>query len=164
MKSMNDLTTEEKRSIIHANGGDKEHLLAILHELQNASGYNYIDKDTAALVAEEVGLAPARVYEIITFYAMLKSEPKAQFVLKVCNSSPCHFSHSREIAGMLEEELGVKMGETTADGVFAFHYIPCVGACDIGPVIKVKDTVYGNLNRDKIRCLLADLKSGKRSQ
>lgn len=158
------LTTEEKRAIIRDNGGDKEHLLAILYELQNASGYNYIDEDTATLVAEEVGMPPTQVYDIITFYAMLKTEPKARFVLKVCNSTPCHFSRSQEVARILNEELGVPMGETTGDGLFAYHYIPCVGACDIGPVIKVKDTVYGNLDRQKIRQLLDDLRSGKRSQ
>ena len=95
---------------------------------------------------------------------MLKTEPKARFVLKVCNSTPCHFSRSEEIAGILEEELGVRPGESTEDGMFAYHYIPCVGCCDIGPVIKVKDTVYGNLDRETIRCLLADLRSGKRNQ
>ena len=110
------------------------------------------------------GMNPTRVYDIITFYAMLKTEPKARYVLKVCNSTPCHFSRSEEIAQILKEELGVGIGETTEDGVFAYHYIPCVGACDIGPVIKVKDTVYGNLDRRKIRQLLADLRSGKRNQ
>lgn len=164
MNKTNQLTYEEIYSIIHQNGGDTEHLLQILHELQNASGLNYIDQDTAELVAKEVGLPITRVYEIITFYAMLKTKPKANFVLKICNSSPCHFSRSEEIVQILEEELGVKMGDTTPDGIFAFHYIPCVGACDIGPVIKVKDTVYGNLTRDKIRQLLSDLRSGKRDQ
>ena len=127
MEITSQLTAEEKRAIIRDNGGDKEHLLAILYELQ-------------------------------------KTEPKARYVLKVCNSTPCHFSRSEEIAQILKEELGVGIGETTEDGVFAYHYIPCVGACDIGPVIKVKDTVYGNLDRRKIRQLLADLRSGKRNQ
>ncbi len=164
MEITNQLTAEEKYSIIRENGGDTEHLLKILHELQNASGLNYIDQETAEMVAKEVGLPATRVYEIITFYAMLKTKPKAQFVLKVCNSTPCHFSRSEEIVQILEEELGVKMGETTKDGMFAYHYIPCVGACDIGPVIKVKDTVYGNLNREVIQKLLSDLRNGKRDQ
>lgn len=164
MEVKNKLTTTEVYSIIRENGGDTEHLLKILHELQNASGLNYIDKETSEIVAKEVGLPATRVYDIITFYAMLKTKPKARFVLKICNSTPCHFSHSEEITQILEEELGVKIGETTKDGMFAFHYIPCVGACDIGPVIKVKDTVYGNLDRKVIRQLLDDLRSGKRDQ
>ena len=137
--------------------------MEITSQLTAEEGYNYIDEETAALVAEEVGMNPTRVYDIITFYAMLKTEPKARYVLKVCNSTPCHFSRSEEIAQILKEELGVGIGETTEDGVFAYPYIPCVGA-DIGPVIKVKDTVYGNLDRRKIRQLLADLRSGKRNQ
>ena len=112
MEITSQLTAEEKRAIIRDNGGDKEHLLAILYELQNASGYNYIDEETAALVAEEVGMNPTRVYDIITFYAMLKTEPKARYVLKVCNSTPCHFSRSEEIAQILKEELLPAMGCT----------------------------------------------------
>ena len=73
---------------------------------------------------------------------MLKTEPKARYVLKVCNSTPCHFSRSEEIAQILKEELGVGIGETTEDGVFAYHYIPCVGACDIGPVSYTHLDVY----------------------
>ena len=59
------LTTTEVYSIIRENGGDTEHLLKILHELQNASGLNYIDKETAEIVAKEVGLPATRVYDII---------------------------------------------------------------------------------------------------
>lgn len=164
MDIKNHLTTEEIHAIIQKNGGDTEHLLQILHELQNASGLNYIDQETASIVAKEVGLPETRLHDIITFYAMLKTKPKAKFVLKVCNSTPCHFSHSKKVIDMLEAELGVKIGETTKDGLFAYHYIPCVGACDIGPVIKIKDTVYGNLNQQVIHQLLEDLRAGKRDQ
>jgi NADH-quinone oxidoreductase subunit E len=51
------------------------------------------------------------------------------------------------------------MGETTPDGVFSLRFTPCVGMCEIGPVIKVKDEVYGNLTEEKIKALLADLRS-----
>ena len=59
---------------------------------------------------------------------------------------------------VLEQELGIKPGETTYDGMFSLQYTPCVGACDIGPVIKVKDKVYGNLNPAKIRELIDTLR------
>lgn len=155
---------KEKISIIEKYNSDKEQILSILFELQGKSKRNYIDKETADLVAEKVGLPKSRVYEIITYYAMLKAKPNAKYVLKICNSTPCHFSKSEEIVKILEEELMIRMNETTEDGLFSYHYIPCCGACDIGPVIKVKDTVYGNLNREKIRELLKDFREGKRDQ
>lgn len=161
---MSKLTQEEKLSIIRDNGGDKEHILAILLELQNKSDQNYIDEETAALVAKEIGLTKAKLHDIVTFYAMLNSKPQGEYVLGVCNNTPCYVSKSTEIANILERELKISMGETTADGMFSLHYIPCVGACDIGPVIQIKDTVYGNLTEQKVKNLLEDLKSGKRDQ
>lgn len=151
---------DEKLKIIRQDGGKQENILEILIDLQFDSEEGYIDDETAALVAEELHMTESRVYEIVSYYAMLKEKPQAKFVLKVCNSSPCHFSRSKEVAISLEKKLGVPMGKTTEDGLFAYHYIPCVGACEIGPVVKVKDTVFGNLDDDKISSLIDDLRSG----
>jgi len=134
--------------------------LGILIDLQFASEEGCIDKETAAMVAEELHMTETRVYEIVGYYAMLKDKPQAKYVLKICNSSPCHFSRSEEVCLTLEKKLGVPMGKTTDDGLFAYHYIPCVGACDIGPVIKIKDTVFGNLNDEIISALIDDLRRG----
>lgn len=153
------LTFEEKMEIIKKYKRNKEDILSILTDLQFASPGGYIDEDTAALVAKELGMTETRVYEVISYYAMLKDKPQAKYVFKICNSSPCHFSKSEMVAAALEKKLGVPIGEPTKDGMFAYHYIPCVGACDIGPVIKIKDTVFGNLNESKIHSLVEDLKA-----
>lgn len=151
----------EKLRIIHQGGGAQENILEILIDLQFASEEGYIDEETAALAAQELHMTESRVYEIVSYYAMLKEKPQAKFTLKVCNSSPCHFSRSEEIVLSLEKKLGVPIGKTTDDGLFAYHYIPCVGACDIGPVIKIRDTVFGNLDDDKISSLIDNLQSGE---
>ncbi|WP_334105269.1 NAD(P)H-dependent oxidoreductase subunit E [Muricomes intestini] len=152
---------EAKLRIIRQDGGKQENILETLIDLQFASKEGYIDEETAALVADELHMTETRVYEIVSFYAMLKEKPQAKFVLKVCNSSPCHFSRSEEVSSSLEKKLGVPMGKTTDDGLFAYHYIPCAGACDVGPVIKIKDTVFGHLDDEKISSLIDDLRSGK---
>lgn len=154
-----ELTKEEKLDIIHSIGADTEHVLAILLELQDKSKYSYIDEDTAKLVAGEVGISLTRMYDILTFYAMLETKPRGKYVLEVCKSTPCHYTKSDEIVGIVEGLLQIKMGETTGDGLFTLSYTPCVGACDIGPVIKVRDEVYGNLNADKIKTLITQLKA-----
>lgn len=151
---------DSKLEIIRRDGGRQENILEILIDLQFASKEGYIDAGTAALVAQELHMSETRVYEIVSYYAMLKEKPQAKFVLKVCNSSPCHFSRSKEIVISLEKKLGVPIGKTTDDGLFAYHYIPCVGACEIGPVVKIKDTVFGNLDDEKISSLIDDLRSG----
>lgn len=149
---------EEKLRIIQRSGAKPENILEILINLQFASEEGYIDQETAAIVAQQLHMTETRVYEIISYYAMLKDKPEAKYVIKICNSSPCHFSRSEEVCLSLKRKLGVPMGKTTEDGLFAYHYIPCVGACDLGPVIKIKDTVFGNLSDEKISSLIDDLR------
>ena len=155
------LSVEEKRAIIQKNGGKRENILGMLLDFQYASDEGYVDEETAAFVAEELGMTETRVYEILSYYAMLETTPQAKYVLMVCNNAPCFFSKSEEIAGILQEKLGIQMGKATPDGLFALQYTPCVGACDIGPVIKVKDRVFGNLDEEKIAQLLSDLRGGR---
>ena len=169
MKALTEWTAEEKRALIRKQGGDKAHLLNILLELQRQSGVmplrtaargkNYIDEETAELVAETVGIGQAQLYEVLRFYAMLETKPAGRFRLEVCNSSPCYYSKSDQIVELLREELGIGVGETTADGMFTIAYTPCVGACEIGPVIKVQDHIYGNLSRERVHSLIAQLRS-----
>lgn len=159
MEMTKNLTTEQKLEIIRRNGASKEQLLRILLELQNHSEQSYIDEETAKLVASEVGMSFAKIYEVLSFYAMLETKPTARFVIEICNSTPCHYAKSQWIADFLEEILGVKMGEVTKDGMFAFHFTSCMGACDIGPVMKIKDVIYGHLTKDKVVEILEDLKN-----
>lgn len=144
--------------VINSVGADTEHLLMILLELQRKSKHSYIDEETAHIVADAVGMSYNRMFEVLSFYAMLETKPKGKYILEVCNNTPCYFNKSSKVVEVLEQELGIKPGETTYDGMFSLQYTPCVGACDIGPVIKVKDKVYGNLNPAKIRELIDTLR------
>ncbi|MDL2253949.1 NAD(P)H-dependent oxidoreductase subunit E [Ruminococcaceae bacterium OttesenSCG-928-I18] len=154
------MTKEKVREIIEKNGGRAENILAMLLDCQYASYEGYVDAETAAHIAHELGLSETRVFELLTYYAMLQTKPQAKYVLMVCNSSPCHFTKANEVTQVLEKQLGVKLGETTADGLFVYHYTACVGACDIGPVIKVNDKVFGNLDEGAIVGLLNGLRDG----
>jgi len=155
------LSAEKRQQIIDKKrSGGQERILEILLDMQFASEGGYIDKETADIVAKELGLSKTRVYEIVSYYAMLRDKPHAKYVLGVCNSSPCHFSKSEEIAAKLEKILGVKPAVPTADGMFMYYYIPCVGACNRGPVIKLRDNVFGNLTDEKIETLIKGLKEG----
>ena len=155
-KFLEDMTAEEKLAVIRENGGNTEHLLQILIELQHLSRFSRIDEDTANLVADTVGMTPSHIHDVITFYAMLNTEKSGRYIIEVCNSSPCYFTGQESVVDALEKILKIKMGQTTPDGVFSLRYTPCVGRCDIGPVMKIQDQVYGNLNTTKIRGILTE--------
>ena len=157
-----ELTKEETVAFIKLNGGKKEDILNILLELQKASPKGYISFETAQIVADYLQMTYAEIYQIISFYDMLETKPQAKFVFKICTSTPCYFSKSMEIATFFKTELGIEAGESTKDGMFSYHFIPCVGACDTGPVIVLKDAVYGNLTWEFLHELISDLRSGKR--
>lgn len=152
------MTIEEKKEIIYSNGANTEQVLKILLELQDKSDKSYIDEETAKLVADEVGLSLTEIYNLLTFYAMLETKPMGKYIIEICNSTPCYYTKSTEVAEIIEKELGIKVGETTEDGLYSLVYTPCVGACDIGPVIKIKSEIYGNLTEDRIKSIIANLK------
>ncbi len=153
-------TYEQIDDIICKNGGTRENILGMLLDIQAASADGCVDQDSAAKLAERLGMTQTRVYELVGFYAMLTDKPQAKYVLEICNSSPCRFTKSDEVAAAVKRILGIQVGKSTQDGLFACKFVPCVGACDIGPVIKVKDTVFGNLNDEKIERLITGLRDG----
>jgi NADH-quinone oxidoreductase subunit E len=145
-----DLKKEQVLKIIKNRKKEKEQLLAILLEIQKASGRNYVDREWARLVADELGLPLTKVYDVLTFYAMFSTEPRGKYVIELCKSAPCHVAGGAAVVSMLERQLGIKMGETTADGLFTLEYTACFGACDQAPAVKIGDKVYGKLTAEKV--------------
>lgn len=158
---MKSLSTLEKEAIISNFEADPQRILNILLALQFESEEGYIDEETAKLVALHLHLSEARVYELLSYYAILKTEPQAKYVLKICNSTPCHYTGGEMVAAVLERLLEVPADQPTSDGLFMFHSIPCVGACDQSPVIKIKDTVFSQMTEEAIAQLLTDLRQGR---
>jgi NADH-quinone oxidoreductase subunit E len=144
------LKEEQVESIINRYNRSKEQLLSILLDIQEASGHNYVSEEWTKLVAKELDVPLTKVHDVLTFYAMFSTIPRGKHVIEICKSSPCHVSKSEAIVKMFEELLGIKIGETTPDQCFTLLYTACVGACDIGPVAKIGEQVYGNLTREKI--------------
>lgn len=152
------LCKERIVAIIKKQGADKEHLLSILLEIQEESKRNYISEESAKIVSEELDIPLVQLHDILTFYAMLEIKPRGRHIIEVCNNAPCYVAKSHLMAKFLTEELGIGFGETTEDGIFSLQYMPCAGACNRGPVIKIGDRVYGNLTQQYIHDLLQKLK------
>ncbi|MBP2643280.1 MAG: hndA [Firmicutes bacterium] len=149
------LTRDKVLKIIQANGCSKERLLSILLEIQQASGHNSVDEEWAQLVAEQVQMPITQLYNVLTFYAMFSTKQRGKFVIEICKSTPCHVTKSDEIVKMFGDELGIGISETTPDNLFTLMHTGCVGACDIGPVAKIGEQVYGNLTRKKVADIVA---------
>ena len=148
---MNSLLTQEQvRAIIKKRSKSKESLLTILLEIQNASGENCVAEEWARVVSEELEIPLTMVFDILSYYSMFSTKPRGRYVIEICKSAPCSVTKSGEILRIFEKELGIKLGETTQDKLFTLMHTACVGACDIGPVAKIGDKIYGNLTKEAI--------------
>jgi NADH-quinone oxidoreductase subunit E len=155
------LTKDDIKTLVEKHGRKPDSLLAVLLDIQEKSGNNFVSEEWAQTVAGEMDVPLAKINDVLTFYAMFSTEPKGKYVVELCKSAACHITGAQKLAKIFEDVLGIKVGGTTADGVFTLEYSPCFGACDIAPAVKIGDNVYGNLDRAKVVELLGFYREGK---
>ena len=110
-------------------------------------------------IADYLGLQPIEVYEVATFYDMFEFKPVGHKI-GVCTNVSCMLRGSDQLVDMLEEKLGIKMGETTADGQFTLRDVECLAACHLAPVCQVNDkTIHENVSCEKMQEILTQLES-----
>lgn len=147
--------TERKKSlrqVIAEHNSDPGALLDILREAQEIHGY----LSTAVMeeIADQLGIPVSRVYGVATFYTLLATEPKGKYIIRVCESPPCHIRGAVNILETLKEVLGVNPGETTEDKKFTLELTSCLGVCGVAPAMMIGDQVYGNLTPERVKEIL----------
>jgi NADH:ubiquinone oxidoreductase subunit E len=103
----------------------------------------------------------SEIYRMATFFKAFSLQPKGEHVCKVCLGTACHVRGGPRILETLERELGVRAGETTADGKFSLEAVRCVGACALGPILLVNEEPNGHMTSDRATKLIAELASGE---
>jgi len=105
-------------------------------------------------VAQICEVAPVRVYEVASFYTMFHRTPVGTYFLQVCGTTPCMACGAQDIMKTLKEELGIKNGETTKDGMFTLLEVECLGSCANAPMLQCNDDYYECLTPDTTKQLL----------
>lgn len=139
-------------------GKQKSALLRTLHIAQKEFG-GWLSADVMNYVADILNIKPIEVYEVATFYSMYFTKPVGKYVLDVCHTGPCMIEGAEHICNHLEKKLGVKNGETTADGMFTWRGVECLGACGYAPMLQLGDSFREHLTPEKIDQLIEELKS-----
>ncbi|MCL2181695.1 MAG: NAD(P)H-dependent oxidoreductase subunit E, partial [Treponema sp.] len=132
---MQELAKNDVLKIMKQYNNDPQQLIAILLDIQIASGKNYLDKKWAEIAADVLKIPLSKIYDVITFYSMFSTEPLGEYVIEICQSPPCHFTYTEKIVQWFEAAAGIKMGETTKDGKISLKYTSCMGACEAGPAV-----------------------------
>lgn len=123
-------------------------LVPILQEVQHE--YRYLPEQVQSFIATSLGLSPARVFGVASFYANFALEPKGKYVIHVCDGTACHVKGSERIKEALYEQLGLnEKKKTTPDMLFTVEAVSCLGACGLAPVMTISDEVHGQVTPAK---------------
>lgn len=134
--------------------------LPALHLAQKQIGW--LPQDAELDVAEVLDVPPARVHEVVTFYTMFYDHPVGRNVVKICRNLSCQLRGADKIIAHAENVLGIKCGETTADGRITLEHEECLAACGTAPMLwhgsrDNDDTLIENLTEEKLEKFLASL-------
>jgi NADH-quinone oxidoreductase subunit E len=137
-------------------------VMACLRIMQRERGY--INLATEEQVADYLGMPPIAVHEVTTFYNMYNQRPVGRYKLNVCTNLPCQLRDGARALHHLEQRLGIRMGETTPDGLFTLQQAECLGACADSPVMLVNDeTMCSFMSNDKLDQLIEGLRAASAS-
>ena len=122
---------------------------------------NWLPRAAMDVVADLLGMARIRVYEVATFYTMFNLKPVGRHFFQICTTTPCWLRGSDEVVQACERKLGITVGETTPDGQFSLTEVECLGACVNAPIIQVNDDFYEDLDGPATERLIDALKRGE---
>lgn len=132
-------------------------VLAALRAVQHDAGY--LTRDTMDAVADYLGLPPVQVYEVATFYSMFETKPVGRHWISVCTNISCMLCGGDELQSHIEKRLGIKVGESTADGrVYLKPEEECLAACCGAPMMVVNGHYHEHLTTEKVDQILDELK------
>lgn len=139
--------------------GDDHALVSVLQDAQGI--YGYLPADVIYLIAERLGVAPAKVMGVATFYSQFRLKKAGKHLILLCKGTACHVNGADAVAKALFEELGIEDGGTTEDGLFSIKEVACLGCCSLSPVMMIGETTYGSLTPLKAKEIVRAIKSGE---
>ena len=131
-------------------------LIPILLTTQEHLGH--LSDESIASIARYLELPEIEVYEVVTFYSMLRRQPVGKHHIQVCTNISCLLLGGEEIFDHVSKRLGIKEGETTNDGQFSLIEVECLGACCNAPAMQVNYRYHDDLTFEKVDQVLQELK------
>jgi NADH-quinone oxidoreductase subunit E len=130
-------------------------LLPVLWELQKHKGW--IAPECEAWAAERLGVSPAHVHGVVTFYTMYRQKPMGKYHIQVCTTLSCMLRGSDELVEHLKQKLSIEEGEVTPDGKFSLVRVECLGSCGTAPMFQLNDDYHEDLTPENVDKLLDSL-------
>lgn len=160
--AFSDANMEQARAVIakYPAGRQASAVIPLLDLAQRQNG-GWLPRVAVPYIAEMLDMAEIRVWEVVTFYTMFNLHPVGPHHIQICTTTPCWLRGSDEIVATCERVLGVKLGQTTADGLFTLNEAECLGACVNAPVLQIGDHYYEDLDAASVERLIEALRRGE---
>ena len=134
-------------------------VIPLLWRAQEQCG-GWLPEPALRYVADMLGLAYIRIYEIATFYTMFNLAPVGRYYVQVCGTTPCWLRGADEIKSVCRKRIG-EPGHVTEDGLFSWTEVECLGACVNAPMVQINKDYYEDLTPASFERILADLREGR---
>ncbi len=142
------LQPDEIRAVIDRYPKDQRFALPAMQDMQRQ--FHYLPREGLHMLSEHLGCPFSQLYSMATFYKAFSLTPKGKHVIKLCDGTACHIRGGSLLLEGVQQALGIRPGETTADGLFTLQLVNCLGSCAIAPVILIDDTFYGKMTLERL--------------
>jgi NADH-quinone oxidoreductase subunit E len=135
-------------AIIEKYNSDRGQLVSILQDIQTE--LYYLPEEALIQVSETMGIPASRVFDVATFFKAFSLVPRGKHLINVCLGTACHVRGGSRVLETVERCLSIKRGETTKDRKFTLETVNCMGACALGPVVKIDGEYFGQMSAGKV--------------
>lgn len=153
------LSAEEKEraydqisNVIDLYKGKKGSVIQVLHLAQEI--YGYLPLELQQFISEKMDIPLSEISGVVSFYSFFSEVPRGRHTIRVCLGTACYVRGGKKIVEYLQDKLGVELGGTTDDGKFTFEIARCIGACGLAPAMMIDNTVYKQVNVNKLDKIL----------
>jgi NADH:ubiquinone oxidoreductase subunit E len=133
--------------------GEPANILRTLLALQNVLGH--VPAAAIGTIADALNVPEAHVVGVLSYYPDLHARPRGRHVIRVCLGEACVANRSQQLLAELQRILGIRLGETTADGGTTLERVYCLGNCGVGPTVMVDETIYGRLSASDVQDIIS---------
>ena len=145
---------EKVTRVLQKHQYDKALLVDILQDTQAEIGY--LPKEALEEVSRGLEVPQSRVYSVATFFKAFSLKPRGRHLINVCMGTACHVRGAVKVLEKVEQELGIKTGETTGDLKFTLETVNCVGSCALGPMVIIGEDYHGEMSPEGVVAVLAN--------
>ena len=134
-------------------------LIGVLQDVQERFGY--LPPTALREISQRTRIPLSRIWGVVSFYAQFYTEPRGRHTIRCCRGTACHVKGAPRVLDALEQELGIRDGQSTLDLVFYLESVACLGTCFLAPVMMIDDHYYGNLTSQQIAKILLSYRAIK---